>query len=116
MVRAVIGERRIHTGSYLTGAGNEIGALIPYTQDTLIVQPVRFGAYTHDENEPYYEGAGRVCEMSLSQIGNTSGGALCEIDWADCKPAAGLRCTSGCKKRTGGVVVVPAGLGTITGG
>jgi hypothetical protein len=115
-VRAVVGERFIHTGTHLTDAGSEIGALIPYSRDTLVVQPVRFGAYTHDENEPYYEGAGRVCEMSLSQIGNTSSGVLCEVDAADCKPAAGLRCTTGCKKRVGGTVVLPSGLGTITGG
>lgn len=115
-VRALIGGKLINTGTFMMRSGTDIGALMPFTVDTLILQPVNSTAYDIDDGSSYHHGYGRVCEMSLSTIGHSSGGILCEVDWATCRSATGLRCSSSCTKKTGSTVVIPDGLGTITGG
>jgi hypothetical protein len=57
-----------------------------------------------------------VCEMGLSPVGSAPGGNLCEIEWADCRAAPGLRCSTSCSQKAGGVMFIPDGLATVTGG
>ena len=112
--RAMLGTRMIHTGTLLMSTGSgEVASLQPYKAN-LILQPVSSAVYLQDAN-PYYRGGGRVCEMGLTQVGSSNSGTLCEVDWAKCKIAAGLRCSSTCSKKAGTTVVIPGGLGTITG-
>jgi hypothetical protein len=112
--RAIVGGKRINAGSLLLPTGADMAAVQPF-QSSLILQPVDTSVYIQDQN-PYYRGGGRVCEMGLTTIGAGRGGTLCEVDWARCKVAAGLRCSSTCSTRVGTTVVIPDGLGTITGG
>ena len=115
-VRAVLGGKVINTGTLvMSTAAGEIAAVLPHTKNSMILQPVSTMAYVQDAS-PYYRGGGRVCEMGLSTIGKSSSGTLCEVDWAKCKAAAGLRCSVSCSSKAGTTVLIPGGLGTITGG
>ena len=67
-------------------------------------------------NATLQSGGGKVCEMTLSEIGRSRGGTVCEVTAADCKSAKTLNCnTIGCPKRVGAIRVFPGELGTITG-
>jgi hypothetical protein len=113
--RALLGGKAINTGTLVLPNGAfEAAAVMPHSDNTLILQPVSTAAYLQDSN-PYYRGAGRVCEMGLSAIGASPNGTLCEVDWAKCRAAAGLRCSTTCSAKAGTTVVIPGGLGTITG-
>jgi hypothetical protein len=112
--RAVLGGKRINAGSLIMSTGTDMAAVLPY-KSVLILQPVSTAVYIQDHN-PYYRGGGRVCEMGLTTVGTSRRGTLCEVDWAKCRVAAGLRCSSTCSTRVGTTVVIPDGLGTITGG
>jgi hypothetical protein len=113
--RAVLGGRLINTGTLVMSTGpDEVSAVMPFSKTTLMLQPVSTVAPMEDSN-PYYRGGGRVCEMGLSAVGTSSSGTLCEVDWAKCRAAAGLRCSTTCPKKVGTTVIIPGGLGTITG-
>lgn len=113
--RAVLGGKAINTGTLVMSTGaTEIAAVLPHTSNSLILQPVNTAVYIQDTN-PYYRGGGRVCEMGLITIGSSSSGTLCEVDWAKCKAASGLRCSTTCATKAGTTVIIPGGLGTITG-
>lgn len=113
--RAVLGSKLINTGTLVMSTGiSEVAAVLPFSNGSLILQPVNTAVYMQESN-PYYHGGGRVCEMGLSPIGSSSSGTLCEIDWAKCRAAPGLRCSTSCPAKAGGTVIIPGGLGTITG-
>jgi hypothetical protein len=112
---AVIGNKYHNTGTYLMESGNDVGALIPFDGGSLALQPVNNSLLYQDEN-PFYRGGGRVCEMELTKVGSTSTGVLCEVTSAVCRAAPGLRCSMSCPKKAGSVISIPDGMGTITGG
>lgn len=112
---AVIDNQYHNTGTYLMASGEEIGALLPFDGGSLALQPVNSSLIVQDEN-PFYRGGGRVCELELHKVGSTAGGVLCEVTSAKCRAAPGLRCSMSCPKKAGTVITIPDGLGTITGG
>lgn len=114
-LRADMGNEKINAGTLLVSAGQDLAAVLPYQKDTLIMQPVNIASYSQDSNPLFSGGGGRVCEMTLRNIGSSPGGTLCEVDRAECRPASGLRCTITCATRVGETVIIPGGIGTITG-
>lgn len=110
-----IESRPLRAGNVLEATRSGVASLLPHSESSFALLPINSSNYIQDSN-PYYRGGGRVCEMGLIAVGESSSGTICEVDWADCKPAAGLRCTSTCAQRTGKVMVVPDGLSLITGG
>ncbi len=114
-VTAVINNKRYSIGSFLMESGpSDIGALMPFRGGSLALQPVRSALLIQEEN-PFYRGGGRVCEMKLNKVGSTTVGVLCEVMSAKCRAAPGLRCSMSCPKKQGSVLTIPGGLGTITG-
>ncbi|MCA8956645.1 MAG: hypothetical protein KDC87_11270 [Planctomycetes bacterium] len=113
--KAALGGKLVNKGCYLMQVGEDIGALMPFGDGSLALQPVSSLVLTQDGN-PYYRGGGRVCETKLMEVGSSSRGTLCEVISAECKPAAGLRCSVTCPKKEGSMVTIPDGLQTITGG
>ena len=113
-VRAVMDNDAINAGTLVMNTGSGLGALLPLEGPSLTVQPIDTSAYLQ-EASPNYGGGGKVCEMGLTRIGSSPGGILCQIDTADCRPASGLRCSITCPSQVGEVIVIPGGLGTITG-
>ena len=112
---AVIDNQYHNTGTYLMESGNDIGALLPFDGGALALQPVSGAMLAQDEN-PFYRGGGRVCEMELNKVGSSPSGVICEVLSAKCRTAPGLRCSMSCPKKAGSVILIPDGLATITGG
>lgn len=112
---AVIDNKYHNTGTYLMNSDGNIGALMPYDGGSLALLPVSGALLVQDEN-PFYRGGGRVCEMELNKVGASGTGVLCEVTSAKCRAAPGLRCSMSCPKKTGSVITIPDGLRTITGG
>jgi hypothetical protein len=114
-VVGVINNKRYSTGSFLMRSGfSEVGTLMPFEGGTLALQPVRSALLIQEEN-PFYRGGGRVCEMKLNKVGSTAVGVICEVTAAKCRAAPGLRCSMACPKKQGSILTIPGGLGTITG-
>ena len=112
---AVIDNKYHNTGTYLMQSGGNVGALLPFDGGSLALLPVSGALMVQDEN-PFYRGGGRVCEMKLTKVGSSATSVLCEVSDAKCRAAPGLRCSMACPKKTGSVISIPDGLRTITGG
>jgi hypothetical protein len=114
-VRLHVGDQFLETGAYMDlDDEGEPAELVPFSEDTMIVQPVASERFLEETN-PYYAGGGRVCEMGLIMLGESGAGSLVLVDWAACRPAPKLNCTVACAELAGEVMVLPGGLGVLTG-
>jgi hypothetical protein len=109
----IFDSQQINTGTYVVDSGGSPHAMLPFTDNSFILQPINADA-RFQEPSPFWKG-GRVCVLKLSIVSNSPNGHLCEVTSAECKPAPGLRCASSCSANVGQPVFVPGGLGTISG-
>lgn len=113
-VRAVIDDRALMRGSYLTTVSDVPVALVPYSSSAH-----SYVAQTLSPSDPPpgdFWSSSRACELILEVQGATSNGILCEIIRGECVDVPTLQCAPGCAGMAGRVMTIPSGLGTLRGG
>lgn len=111
-VNASIGGRVISTGTLIVDADGTAAAAAPTSTTGFVFQPLDPVA---SSNKPFWTQA-HVCEMQLTPVGGGSGGSqVCQVSDAECTGQPTLRCAPSCSSWMGKVLVVPYGLGFLTG-
>jgi hypothetical protein len=110
-VRALIDDRFIVRGTYLTSVEGVPVSLVPWTSGDFVLQTLS----PDDPDDPFWQ-TSRACELTLQPQGYGSGGMICEIDSAECVGAPTLSCAPTCSAMAGGILIIPSGLGTLRGG
>lgn len=109
---ATIGPRFVGTGTYLLGVENGLAAYLPIGGGEGVVQSLA-GTVVDD---PFWT-ANRVCLLRLTVLGSGPGGTVCEVADADCVYRTGrLACPPTCVAAKGRIMLVPDGMGLVTGG
>jgi hypothetical protein len=109
--RAILGGRFVASGILVQRTTDVITVMAPVGGADVVCQTLSPG----DGGNPFWT-SGRVCWMTLAVIASTGYGHLCEVARAQCERSGTLRCPPNCQTATGGMMFVPDGIQTITGG
>ncbi|MGE3173370.1 MAG: hypothetical protein AB7O97_12160 [Planctomycetota bacterium] len=107
---AVIGSRQLRTAVPIFDRGGVTCSIVPYSDSLYAVQSI--GALTALEGS----GVNRVCVMQLAPLGGGPGGSAFEVVAAECQDCNDLVCGPDCSSSIGTVILLPGGVGSITGG
>jgi hypothetical protein len=117
-VTARIDGRLFRSGTFLIPQQKVAFAMMPVPRGMVMQECSTFvfqSLSPCDDGTRFFE-RNKICEMDLEVLGSGPQGTLCEVARADCEPANGLSCSSsGCVGMRNTMVLVPDGLGVITG-
>lgn len=107
---AQIGSRALTSLVPLFDHAGETCSVVPYADGLFAIQAVGQGAQvmTAPNN--------RVCVLQLQQIGSGPGGSAFMVTGAECQDCNDLTCGVECSASVGTVIILPGGVGSITGG
>jgi hypothetical protein len=110
-VRAMIDDRLIERGTFLTSVEGVPVSLVPYKTGDFVLQNLSLD----DPDDPFWA-TSRACELTLSVQGQGAAGMICEITKAECIGVPTMSCAPSCSTMAGGIIIVPSGLETLRGG
>lgn len=107
---ATIGQRVLHTVVPLFDHGGSTCTIVAFGNGGYAIQTV--GAELvrpHPSNN-------RICVLQLQSAGSGQGGSAFIVTSADCQDCNDLVCGTECSSSIGSILVLPGGVGSITGG
>jgi hypothetical protein len=114
--RAAIGSRFVCSSAYAFEVNGVLNTLVSRGRDVpnqrLLVQTLA----PHSGSRTSTSTPNRACEQTLVQTGMSTLGPVYEVITSECTMSEGLRCESVCPQLINTSVVVPDGLGALTGG
>jgi hypothetical protein len=110
-VSGTIGQKNFETGAYLMSLDGVPVTIAPISETKFAFQPLNPKA---GGNGGFWQQS-HVCELELTPLGSGGGSEICEVSDAGCTGAPTLRCAPSCEYQEGKLLVVPNGLGLLTG-
>ena len=106
---ATIGGRSLHTVVPLFDHDGETCSVVGFTPGTYAIQTVGPNFVRTTPNN-------RVCVLHLQPVGTSPGGSAFIVTSADCQDCNDLTCGTECAASEGSILILPGGVGPITGG
>jgi hypothetical protein len=106
---ARIGTRSLHTSVPLLDHNGTTCSVVPFAAGLFAIQSVASVSTGTVPNN-------RVCVLQLQSVGGGSGGSAFVVSGAECQDCNDLICGVECAASVGTVLVLPGGVGSITGG
>lgn len=106
---ATIGTRAIHNSVPLFDHNGTTCSVVPFTTSGFAIQSVTTASVGAAPNN-------RVCVLQMQSIGGGTGGSAFVVTGAECQDCNDLTCGVECAASVGTVLILPGGVGSITGG